>query len=106
MQPTNYVKLSIRCDQYLADGDAVCVPWRNKLPHLGDSDGLYVTTWIFSFVGELPSDARRALAAAEAKCDALAAAYGLAPNQFSFTTWRPSVLPLDVVRGIDESEAA
>lgn len=114
MKPNNYVKLSIRGARWYHDADAVqqapscatypLVPHDYPVTVSGDAR-LYVTTWIFPFVDELENDGRRALAAAEAKCDAISAANGVPVSRFRFTTWQPSALELDsVVAG--ESEAA
>lgn len=96
MQPTNYVKLSIRGRRRYSD--------RDSFPNDAYSPELFVTTWIFPFVEELENDGQRALAAAEAKCDVVAALYSLPVSRFRFVTWLPSRLGLDVV--CDESEAA
>lgn len=115
MKPTNYVKLSIRDTRRHHDADAVpqapssdvwpLVPHDYPVSLIGEARK-YVTTWIFPFVDELEDDGRRALAAAEAKCEAVSAERGVPFVRFDFTTWRPSVLGLDVVGGSDESEVA
>lgn len=113
MKPTNYVKLSVRAARRYDDADAVpLAPSSTKYPlvphdypvNMAGELRLYVTTWIFPFVDELESDGRRALAAAEAKCEALST-HGLPANMFRLTTFLPSRLGLDAVLG-DESEAA
>lgn len=114
MKPTNYVKLSIRDTKRHHDADAVPQAASSDagplLPHDHPFSGgelrKYVTTWIFPFVDELEADGRRALAAAEAKCEAVSVAIGVPFVRFRFTTYRPSTLGLDVVLGDDESEAA
>ena len=115
MKPTNYVKLSIRDVRRHHDADAVpqapssdvwpLVPHDYPVSLVGEPRK-FVTTWVFPFVDELEADGRRALAAAEAKCEAVSGASGIPFIRFAFTTWRPSALGLDVVCGEDESEAA
>lgn len=114
MKPTNYVKLSIRGPRRYHDADAVPQAQSGAtyplVPHdypvnINGETRQYVTTWIFPFVDELENDGRRALAAAEAKCDAVSVASGQPVGRFRFSTFRPSTLDLDVVLD-DESEAA
>lgn len=115
MKPTNYVKLSIRGIRRYGDADSVplapssatypLVPHDYEVSPIGEAR-LYVTTWIFPFVDELEGDCHRALALAEAKCDAVSGEHGVPVSRFQIMTYLPSRLLIESVFGGDESEAA